>query len=237
MTNSIGLLETSGLAAAAQASNEILKENSVTLFKFELIGNGNVLICFSGEYASVKNAINIGTAESAKLGCFISSKIITKPDERVHNIIEKLNFKVTNKNEALPKKLKRSVEIPKDLLEVREGILEKADLKEPSKKIVSEVKKIKKEIVARVPKVKKKIETEINNPTILRLQKEALAKEAEVENINKSISENSIDDMSNMNVHQLRKLARSFHDFPIKGRQISKANRDELLQYLKEFNS
>ncbi len=42
------------------------------------------------------------------------------------------------------------------------------------------------------------------------------------------------EELNKMNVHQLRKLARSFENFPIHGRQISKANRQKLLDY---FNS
>jgi microcompartment protein CcmL/EutN len=41
-------------------------------------------------------------------------------------------------------------------------------------------------------------------------------------------------ELQQMNVHQLRKLARSMNNFPIKGREISKANRNTLLEY---FNS
>ncbi len=43
------------------------------------------------------------------------------------------------------------------------------------------------------------------------------------------------DDLNKMNVHQLRKLARSFENFPIHGRQISKANRQQLLDYFKSM--
>lgn len=38
-----------------------------------------------------------------------------------------------------------------------------------------------------------------------------------------------------MNVHELRKLARSIPSFPIKGRDISKANRQTLLDYFSEL--
>lgn len=44
-----------------------------------------------------------------------------------------------------------------------------------------------------------------------------------------------LDDLDSLNVHQLRKLARSVKDFPIQGREISKANRPLLLEYLKRF--
>ena len=41
--------------------------------------------------------------------------------------------------------------------------------------------------------------------------------------------------LSKMNVPELRKLARSREDFPIKGREISKANRKALLEYFKQI--
>jgi hypothetical protein len=36
-----------------------------------------------------------------------------------------------------------------------------------------------------------------------------------------------------LNVHQLRRFARGVEEFPIKGREISRANRTELLDYFK----
>lgn len=45
----------------------------------------------------------------------------------------------------------------------------------------------------------------------------------------------AVEEMEKMNVHQLRKLARSIPAFPIKGRDISKANRGILLDYLKDL--
>lgn len=56
-------------------------------------------------------------------------------------------------------------------------------------------------------------------------------KEPEVEN-SKPIEKNEESVYSKMNVHELRKLARSNPNFPIKGREISKANRKVLIDYL-----
>ncbi|MBU1096626.1 MAG: BMC domain-containing protein [Bacteroidetes bacterium] len=54
----------------------------------------------------------------------------------------------------------------------------------------------------------------------------------------KKISDSIIPDMAElkiMNVHELRKLARTIPSFPIKGRDISKANRQTLLDYFSEL--
>lgn len=44
-----------------------------------------------------------------------------------------------------------------------------------------------------------------------------------------------INEIENYNVHQLRHLARQTEGFPIKGREISRANRDELMNHFREL--
>ena len=43
----------------------------------------------------------------------------------------------------------------------------------------------------------------------------------------------SMKELEVMNVHQLRRFARDIEEFPIKGREISRANRGELLDFFK----
>ena len=42
-------------------------------------------------------------------------------------------------------------------------------------------------------------------------------------------------ELEELNVHQLRKQARAIDEFPIHGREISKANRRELLDHFKKI--
>lgn len=49
--------------------------------------------------------------------------------------------------------------------------------------------------------------------------------------------DNVLASIEKMNVHELRRYARAFENFPIKGRQISKANRSKLLNLFKEITS
>ena len=69
---------------------------------------------------------------------------------------------------------------------------------------------------------------EDSSDTITRLRKEALNKK-------ESSGAGNIDEIDSMNVHQLRHLARSIPEFPIKGREISRANRDLLLKYFRNL--
>ena len=44
-----------------------------------------------------------------------------------------------------------------------------------------------------------------------------------------------VESLDDMNVHRLRGLARSLPKFPLRGREISHATRDQLLGHLKEI--
>ena len=68
--------------------------------------------------------------------------------------------------------------------------------------------------------------------TISRLRKEALGVES-----SESVSSGKINlrEIEILSVHQLRRLARSTEGFPIQGREISRANRRELLDHFKSL--
>ncbi len=103
-------------------------------------------------------------------------------------------------------------------------------------------------------------DTDFGNETIARLKREALgaldpgikdaAEKEEVQTAlqmktqvqpvgnsehTNTIASKSLEELSELNVHQLRRAARDFEKFPIKGRQISKANRDILLNFFREL--
>jgi hypothetical protein len=113
---------------------------------------------------------------------------------------------------------------------------------EPETKPVSEPEpEIKHEIktkeTTKVPPVKKTPRTVPIKPestTIDRLKKEALGGKVEEDKTGETEEKTSSTDLKEiekLNVHQLRRLARSTENFPIQGRVISRANRKELLDY------
>jgi ethanolamine utilization protein EutM len=75
------------------------------------------------------------------------------------------------------------------------------------------------------------------NSTISRLRKEAI--EEDDESVDLQYDTEEYEDLAEKNleeltVHELRRLARLYKDFPIQGREISKANKKELIDF---FNS
>ncbi len=104
----------------------------------------------------------------------------------------------------------------------------------------------------REKEIKKYVPSQNSSSTIERLRMEALgltekkimAKPVTVENKKIQISKNILSDskvdfdiIKKMNVHKLRHYARGFEKFPIKGREISRANRDELVALFKTIVS
>ena len=53
----------------------------------------------------------------------------------------------------------------------------------------------------------------------------------------KKVGEVDFDAINKMNVHKLRHYAREFPEFPIRGRAISRANRDELVELFKSISN
>mgnify|MGYP003503168651 FL=1 len=131
-----------------------------------------------------------------------------------------------------------------------------------SEEVVTKKDDIKPKIVAEIkPEIKAKenersIEFPKSMTTIERLRNEALGltkkRSENIGNVKPEDKKNAIrktlkelnvrtsvdfDTINKMNVHKLRNHARSFSNFPIKGREISRANRDELIAFFKTISS
>ena len=205
----LGMIETRGLIASIEAADAMLKAAKVQLIGKEKITAGLVSILIVGETAAVKSAVDAGAAAAQRVGQVVSTHIIPRPDAQVDEMV--------------------SVE--------REEIKEKKVKTEPTPG-----RKPKKEKQFQLEKEKPVAEDiKINKPgstsTIDRLKEEALG---DIKNAGRNVnpksgksSNVSMAELEVMNVHQLRRFARDFENFPIKGREISRANRGELLDFFK----
>ncbi len=213
----LGMVETRGLVASIEAADAMVKAAKVTLISKEKITGGLVTIMVAGETAAVKSAVDAGAAAAQRVGELVSTHVIPRPDEQVNNIVEGIEDlnKVVEPKAPMPevKKQKRKVE----------------------KKKVTELKVIKEK--AEVEKVIPEPMLDESTSTIERLKREALdgtdlSKKRKKEGTSES-SKYSMTELELLNVHQLRRFARGVEEFPIKGREISRANRTELLDYFK----
>ena len=209
----LGMVETRGLVASIEAADAMVKAAKVQLIGKERADAGLMTILIVGETAAVKSAVDAGAAAAKRVGEVVSIHIIPRPDDQVDDMFTKKPTTIKSSN------ITKQIE--------KQSILEK---KPERKRIKIEVDK---------EEALEETEREIKRSsfsTIDRLKEEALGS-ASIEKpkktkINPKLNY-SMTELEVMNVHQLRRFARDIDSFPIKGREISRANRGELLDFFK----
>lgn len=262
MTNSIGIIETKSVAAAAEMLNRILSLYKVELLKTEFPGNGYITIFLTGEYSQMKFSIAEAEKISSDFSAYFKSSIITKPDEKLFELLGSIEQKKVRETKILQsKEEKQKITIDDDVIqkeattqekEMPETNLAKEETIKPIKSFAKRIRLEKTEKEKPEPKqtvlIKKSVidpaKIRVESPTIAKLRMEALGNSDKEIKISKPVlsveSENgngmlTIEQLQELNVHKLRRYARNFDNFPIKGREISRANREELLNHFKEL--
>lgn len=234
MNSSLALLEVNGFCATISAVDTLLKNSSVEI-ELDEIKNGNVLLKLKGNIPEIKYSLNLAIETVNKISSVANFTVL----ENLNPSIENEFF---NKTKLLQKRsIKPEIKSEENLITPH---------KEKSKRNKSEsVKKrnVKKTAAKKLSNPTKEIQTsetsDINLSTIERLRLEALGKKIAIEKKTeaskpKAVSSyivKKLSDLDGLNVHKLRRVARDFEEFPIKGRQISIANRDELMVYFKQI--
>lgn len=198
----LGMIETRGLLASIEAADAMLKAADVTLLDRTKVGGGLVTISVTGDVAAVKAAVDAGAAAAERLG---DGLLVTQHViARPQQDVELL-FRPPEEKAAKPK------EIPEEPSD--EGG-EEPQPQEPEPAQEPEQKPEQPE-----PPEKKQAVGQISREWCDALfRQEGTARLMEV--------------LGSCSVVKLRYLARSYPEFEIAGRAISKANRSRLL---KEF--
>lgn len=249
MELALGLIETKGLIGAIEAADAMLKAANVKLVSKEKITDALITVKIVGEVAAVKSATDAGAAAAQRVGQLVSVHVIPRPADQIEGIIysspisEDTNTK-NSKSEKTPR--------PKKVVEKEPVLNFSSEIKEDISEKKTEVKKqVADEVVKEKPKTEKKKDDVKTSPVITshleELRREAIQEignesEEEIQEEPESDIENlsgteipSFEELSQLNVHKLRHLARAFPNFPIKGREISRANRDELIEHFNKL--
>lgn len=84
--NSLGVIETLGLVALAEAMDVMVKAAHVKVGKSERIGGGRVMACVRGDVAAVRVAVEAGDAAAARVGTS-NSLVIAHPDPQLLKLL------------------------------------------------------------------------------------------------------------------------------------------------------
>lgn len=258
MLLALGLIETKGLIGAIEAADAMLKAANVKLINKEKITAALVTVEIIGEVAAVKSAVDAGAAAAQRVGQLISAHVIPRPDDQIESIIQFVDEeKSTKKN---PPKKKKSAEefslfdpIPENPVEPESqqtASFEEEEISVSTEDIVETIKtnaiEEEEQETEQVQEADQDQEPELEEPQIEKSDAEESDEyfddiESDEEIIDEKFESESPEDLSeptefdNMNVHELRKLARATENFPIKGREISKANRQTLIDFFKSL--
>jgi len=232
MQLALGLVETRGLIAAIEAADAMVKAAQVKLIGKEKSTSALVTIKIVGEVAAVKSAVDAGAAAAQRVGELVSIHVIPRPADQIEELITKHDKVIAIGDEKVISKKaekKKEVSLFDDIedeedadtentrlsysLEREDTSFEKFEVNEENFK--DEFEDVDIEVIEETPG---KPETEEEDKDEIENEKSFTMEELEI-----------------LNVHQLRRKARSLDDFPIKGRDISKANRLQLLDYFKSL--
>ena len=87
----LGMVETRGLVAAIEASDQMVKAADVTLIGTEKIGSGLVTVMVRGDVGAVKAATDAGAAAASRVGELVSVHVIPRPHSEVEMILPTLD--------------------------------------------------------------------------------------------------------------------------------------------------
>ncbi|MGQ9798240.1 MAG: BMC domain-containing protein [Ignavibacterium sp.] len=234
MNSSLALIEVNGFCATISAVDTLLKNSSVEI-ELKEMKNGNVLLKLKGSFPQIKYSLNLAIETINKISSVTNFTVL----ENLNPSIEKEFFNKTNQ-------LRKESITPKIKSEEKLITPKKEELPEKKSESVK-VRKVKKTAAKELSNPKEEIHSseisDVNLNTIERLQLETLSKkiatekktEANKPKVVSSYIVKKLSDLDGLNVHKLRRVARDFEEFPIKGRQISIANRDELMVYFKQI--
>ena len=138
---SLGLIETIGLAAAIEAADAAMKSANVQLVGYELTkGGGMVTVKFEGDVGSINAAVAAGVAAASKVNQVYAHRVIARTAEGIDRIIHSADTMglAPLKMQETPPAV--SLEIPVTVVEERvpemSGCLDSQDLQ-----VVNESKK------------------------------------------------------------------------------------------------
>ncbi len=223
--DALGMIETRGLVAAIESADVMLKAADVSLLERVLVGAGLVTVTVTGDVAAVKSSIDAAAAAVSRLGpdLLISQHVIPRPHVELGETIISSVPLIERRQETELCEEPEKEEVLEDITVQEETVIEES---------VEEVQE-------ELPETLETIETTetTETPESEPLQVSEMHK-ADMDKLvaDKGV-ERAVEIIGKCKVVKLRNLAREYEDFGIAGREISKANKTELLEEFRKYYS
>lgn len=219
----LGLIETTGLTGAIRATHAATRAGEIAIASAERCDSGGVTVKIEGDWDTVQAAVEAGARAADEAGELVSMHVIPRPDSAVSSILPYQRF--------LDRFSPTGKEVSK-AKPARPTAPARAKTRKPDSNPTSVIPTAapqptppKRPEVAQI----KPAQTE-PSPIAVAAAPPVVTKPADI-----SGTQVSIEQLEGMAVVKLRKYARALSGLSIQGREISKANKQQLLDAIKEL--
>lgn len=206
----LGLIETRGLVGAIEAADAMTKAARVELIGKERVEGGLITVKIKGDVASVQAAVDAGAAAAQRVGELISTHVIPRPDSEVELLIY-----------PPPRQSKEKQSSPVAGVVPAEHPVQK----DTTEKIIKRRGR-----PAKIPQQPPAATAESVQETFTQSPAQEPPEQPFIPSAEDEQS--FMQELKNLSVHELRRYARGVQGLAIFGRQISRANREELISEL-----
>lgn len=209
--SALGLIETTGLNGAIKATAAATRAAKVDIASAERIGPNRIAVKIEGDWDVVQAAVEAGAQAAEKVGELVSMHVIPRPEGGASDLLPYKAF--LDRYSSPEAKSKPASARPKPARSVPKRVPQRTMPVEaaPAK---SQEREVPLKPVAATPA-----------PT-----------RPATESQYASSDRPSLSDLERLPVVKLRRIARGLSDLPIQGRQISMANKQQLLEAIKTLN-
>jgi microcompartment protein CcmL/EutN len=215
---SLGLIETRGLVAAIEAADAAAKAASVALLSAELLGGGIVTLRLQGDLGAVQAAVDAGAQAAKRIGEVIAVRVIPRP-------VGELSKLSTGS---------RSLRMADTSIIQSERTHDSK--RESHTPTVSEAPPVVKQTPRKTKPTPAKSHTPTTTTRTLQVEPPpTVVAPTTVHHAPATVSRSQYDfaELEAMSVVRLRQFARSVNNLGIQGRQISMANKAQLLDAIR----
>ena len=229
---SLGLIETRGLVAAIEAADAAAKAANVSLLSAELLGGGIVTLRIQGDLGAVQAAVEAGAQAAKRIGEVVAVRVIPRPVAELAQLSPlKSRMRVTeNPDVARVTKI-----LHEQKLSAPTGA--QANRTEKTKTTISPSINRKKTIPAQVAPLPSRVP---DQPAPLEhlpdIKADSSISQHPAPAVHTPLRPNFVE-LEAMPVSRLRQYARNVKNLSIQGRQISMANKTQLLDAIRQAAS
>lgn len=200
----LGLIETKGLVGAIEACDAAAKSAQVTIMSAEVTEGGLVALKIEGDLAAVRVAVDTGARAAERIGELVAAHVIPRPDEGLEMMRSPIRFFKGSAGDDPHPPMTPSYAPP------------------PPK------------VPPLPPSTTAKTKT-IPRPSIPKPRPKPAPTPAPVKPAPPAVEQSAVSlaELQKMSVVKLRQFARAIENLPIQGRQISMANKTQLIEALK----